>query len=325
MNIKLISIFILIILCISSCKKEKTHEPIDLSNNHFNTIDLPKENTFSKKYIVLASKLIIREKPSRTSKAIGLIRKGRRVDLIEKTSKSDSIKGRNGYWFKIITMNSISGYVFSAYLKKLEPVRSYNEKNSFHRDVDCKHIMNSYNCAKIIESKLLKKYKNKVTRNDDKLIINIKNSNNLVYKNINTDSVNVKLYSFINYYEKINYFLIAVHYYEGGRLYFINGNNGNNISIHNIPVFSKNHDKFVVTNIDIEIGYSPNIIQIFQLMQNGNYKKQFEHKSKWGVMNPEWLNDNHIIVDTVKRAEDEPGYIITRADLEYNKIWHLIE
>ena len=63
--------------------------------------------------------LIVREAPDAKSNKLGNARYGSKVNVLEKTDKQGSSRGKSGSWIKIQWKNSY-GYAFDVYLTKLE-------------------------------------------------------------------------------------------------------------------------------------------------------------------------------------------------------------
>ena len=100
MKIKLC--FIAILLFILSCKKS------DTSDN--------KKHEQNKILIVNASNLSLRESPDRKSKVLLSLFKGRIVEVVEETDKTETIDGITSRWINVATRDGTTGYVFGGYL-----------------------------------------------------------------------------------------------------------------------------------------------------------------------------------------------------------------
>ncbi|GMT49562.1 MAG: hypothetical protein IEMM0008_1101 [bacterium] len=85
----------------------------------------------SERYHITASALILRDKPTRSSKIITRILRYESVSLIEKTSILETIAGKKAYWFKVQTIDEIQGYVFAAFLERI-----YDDLMSESHDLD---------------------------------------------------------------------------------------------------------------------------------------------------------------------------------------------
>jgi hypothetical protein len=86
---------------------------------------------FTNTYIVVASKLYLRESPSKESKPLSKLDNGSIVTLLENTQIDDKIEDFLAPWYKVKTQDGLVGYAFSAFLN-IKPKNRYCEKLIMH-------------------------------------------------------------------------------------------------------------------------------------------------------------------------------------------------
>ncbi len=83
-----------------------------------NTITSTKSSNYGWYKATAKPNLVVHSTPDLLGPNLGTVPYGGKVKIIEKTSKTDSISGRNGRWVKI-QWQGAQGYVFDAYLQAL--------------------------------------------------------------------------------------------------------------------------------------------------------------------------------------------------------------
>jgi hypothetical protein len=187
----------------------------------------------------------------------------------------------------------------------------------------CKNVTNSYECAQKIEKYQLRHYGDLVKRDNNKLILKIDNGNDIVLENITGEFDGDMLYSFQEFFENINTYLIHIQYYEGIEFYIINKSSGEMTKVPGLIKISPDNTRLISFSIDLEAGYSPNGFVIY-LIDNNSYLKDFEYYTNdWGPSNVEWITDKKI--DIEKTEWKGSGLSVTgNVICEFDSNWKLI-
>lgn len=160
---------------------------------------------------------------------------------------------------------------------------------------DCPHG-NLFRCAENFEAKLSKAHPEIFSRSDSKLVVTLRNGSKKTYTDTadNEDQVTGKWYNFVQYYPEIGYALIAIHYYEGGAYYFVNLSSGNEFKVAAFPVLSPDGKRIGVANTDLEANFTPNILAVYALNQNGLVTEFIEKPKDWGAESIRWITNEEL-------------------------------
>lgn len=134
-------------------------------------------------------------------------------------------------------------------------------------------------------------------------------------------------YRFKAYLTDIGYFLIGVDGYEGHGFLLVNDRTGNKTDLEAMPVFSPDRKQFVTMSMDLDAGYHPNSIQIWQLDPSGpklGYKVYFDNA--WGPSDPVWIDNRTIEFKKNILVEHGSEYKSSRALLiKKDSTWEIKE
>lgn len=112
-------------------------------------------------------------------------------------------------------------------------------------------------------------------------------------------------YEFISYLPQGFYF-VRLHFYEGGTYFLYRRTDGHKIRVEAKPVFSSSGKAIAFANVDLEAGYSPNKIGIFELnAKTNNWSESFSkgdhHKGKnYPVRKLKWLSNTKLSFTKIK-------------------------
>lgn len=283
-------------------------------------------------YIAIKGNLNVRLEPSKTAKIISKIKENHLFFVIIKTEVKENINNIENYWYKIKTLENIEGYVFGEYIKNVDlsdkiPNLEPNMFEIFKLEGD--------NYIEKRENLLLGKYpKNK--RVNNVLYLNLSNDKLKEIKNNDNpeNEVEYTVYYLLNYYENINYYLLYVGYYEWLGFILVNGNNGKEYKLKDVPVFnadytkcicSFNYDERYLTGINVEILK----IDVENIIAEANF--EIENDLVYCLTNPRWIKLNliqldriNIIYDNGSSLNGKPLYFISQSEIEYvNNKWIL--
>lgn len=269
---------------------------------------------------VTAFKLIIRAEPDQKSAVKGTILKHHRIDVLETVDRKETINGISSSWYKVKTPSGLEGFAFGGYIEK--PDRDIDLPKYKSELLKCPdNIHNSYECVAYIEKRILPGLKDKVKRNGGTLSIACSNGKVVEFTDVNTDTDEYTGYLLMHYYQTRDLYLVFIQYYEGGEFCIVNGANGEQEQIWDVPVFSPNNTRFICTSEDLEAGYTYTGIQVFRI-ENSKFVKEYEVKLNWGPSLPVWENNNKInlvrneFIQLHKRTNPDKRYLRFRAELE---------
>ncbi len=247
-----------------------------------------------------ATALFIRSKPDKKSKIVGRVLDGQRIEVLERTSVKETIAGKTASWYKISQGKKIRGYSFGGFIEKPEVFDNIPYKKSDIKIPDS--IKGYYERMIYVEKKRIIQYKANVKRVGKKLILYC-GKKKVVFTDSGMGDKDVQVYSFTGYYKDAKLFLVSAGFYEGHALYIINEKTGEKTTVWGVPVFSPDLKKFVCVSMDMEAGYSPNGIQIWEKRGN-SFVKKYEKSLEWGPADPEWKNNKNIKLIKYERTKN---------------------
>jgi len=109
-------------LKINPKNKKAVYAYFDLKKRMFN--DYKKNSLYKVK--TKSSTLTVREYPEARATKRGSLKKGDIINLVKKSSEKVTIEGKSGYWV-LIKKGSMTGYVFSAYLSRVNSKKEKTE------------------------------------------------------------------------------------------------------------------------------------------------------------------------------------------------------
>jgi hypothetical protein len=147
---------------------------------------------------------------------------------------------------------------------------------------------------KVFESNQIKRFSDKVFRNDRELQLKIASGSPVILRNTTVKSEKRRAYWFLTYYQQTQYYLVHVRGWEGFGYLMISTSAGNIIPFIDIPIISKDLKRCVVTSLDLEAGYRPNRITIFRFVDEGVKKEWSKNYTTSGPSHAAWLD--HTII-----------------------------
>jgi hypothetical protein len=154
-------------------------------------------------------------------------------------------------------------------------------------------ISNSHERAIKIQNYLKTKYSDNLTLTDSTLILKLSNGNSISFPF--WDDHNQEGFTFEHYYKEINYYLLRVQWVEGNCWLIVNRENGFKKYINGLPYISRQKDKFLSINVDLEAAYSFNGLELYTVTRD-SVVKVFTKETSWGPLSIKWINENQFLV-----------------------------
>ncbi len=273
-------------------------------------------------YIAVQGNLNVREIPGTSGKIVTQVKENHLLILTGQPQNKETVNNLENYWYKIRTLDGIEGYVFGAYIK---PVEIVNKMPALYPDINIEFsLIGGQDRIEEREKFLFKKY-NKNYRKESSLFMVLKNGEykELKDKNDPNKEVECEFYKLLHYYENINYYLIYVSCYEWSEIILVNGNNGKEYYLADIPVFSKNYNRFVCSTVSDERRAGNICLEIYSINANGiellhKYLQTANDNMLFFLSNPKWINDNLVSFERVNiKNWEEDQYFTTKAHAEY--------
>lgn len=149
--------------------------------------------------------------------------------------------------------------------------------------------------AAVIQSYLLNKSDQYFYVTDSTLVLKIENGASKTFLNNDEDNGDYKHYYFVNYFDKIDYYLISVHLYEGDYWILVNRKNGFSKIMCGLPYISNNNKTIISINSDLEAGYTFNGLELFSILKD-SLNTEFSKETTWGPTDLKWVNENQFLI-----------------------------
>ena len=151
-------------------------------------------------------------------------------------------------------------------------------------------------CASLLESEILQKYKGIFQRNKHTLTVTCKNGKNETYVTTLGESSDTYLtYRAIKYYEKVNFALMLVGYYDSISYAMLNISNCASVDTKGYAILSPEEKRFLVYGKDIEAESSPNVLKIYLIKSGGLFLEFDAAPFEWGPSDVRWMSEKEVV------------------------------
>jgi hypothetical protein len=150
-----------------------------------------------------------------------------------------------------------------------------------------------------------------VKRDSLKLTFHLRNGADSVLINDTTEDWSGYIYySYIESCNNIDYWLLGIDYYEGSQFLLLDREKGDKIWIWGKPVFSPDNKHFITYSCDLEAGYDPNGLELFEIDNKKAIHKWSKLIGDWGPSEIRWKNDSIIYIEQMRidYEKDAPLY-----------------
>lgn len=181
-------------------------------------------------------------------------------------------------------------------------------------------IRNYHECSLYLESLVIQSHPNRFARNGSSLQVRLRNAKVVRFDDTPSDkdgqnSDDVIAYAVVKYFSDIHYALIAVAFWEGGTYYLLNMTTGTKIEIGGDAALSPDKRRIAVWLMDIDAGYSPNILAIYRISSRGPISEFLERPNDWGPADVSWRSSQ--AVEFTKNYWSETGIQTKKQTLRF--------
>lgn len=267
-------------------------------------------------WVNATSGLNLRNLPNQQGEKIALLPYRTFVNILETEKRMVTIEGIRGNWVKIKTEDGLIGWVFNGFLSKTLPREIGYWGIPNHLTIHCKGIGNSNNCYDTIELKIFEKikYTNSVKRNKNILTLSFENGQQINLKN-NSEEIT---YILIDYIESINYFVLALQYFEGSDFRIISKQTGAYINLAKYPAISQDGNTIVDASYCSSPGYCSTSFVIYKIEKNGIIDAVLKKDEQMGQYDDVlWFDNSSFFVNKYIDEENSKTILFTK----FEKNW----
>ena len=152
---------------------------------------------------------------------------------------------------------------------------------------------------------------------DSTLVLKLANGNTMSFDRDIEDWNNDGLseYIFAHYFDKIDYYLLIIQYYEGSSWMLVNRKNGFKKDILGLPYISEDNKKIIAINSDLVAGYNFNGIALYTILTD-SLRMEFRKETEWGPLDVKWINENEFLLKREHFPEGEGNIDFKRVRIE---------
>lgn len=192
-------------------------------------------------------------------------------------------------------------------------------KDTFQHNIQNPDTLNSDNLFNRIETEqLFSPVDHKTTDSSFSLYFE---NDTLVFisnRDLEQDSVS---FDFHGFNSQSNLYILERHYWEGHEFLLIDKSNQIQFSIWNMPIFSPNHRKLVCKSDLPGYAWTPNGYQLWELDSSNEWTKTKEiNQDVWTPIEIRWIDNENLLIKTVKVQEYLNDPTLKNAPYEYQKI-----
>ena len=225
----------------------------------------------------------LREEPKTTGKKIAVIPYMTEVKFLQYSEEETTIDKVTARWNRI-SWDGKEGYVFGA-----------------------------LTCSTPEEMKTIKAADGKVKRDMHRLLLTCDDGSVVTVEDQPVDGENFLKNTFAGYLHNRAFYLVEQIGWEWGNPLLISTRDGRQLEIDAEPVFSPDGKRFVTVNIDLEAGYSPNRIKVYDIVDGTGVQAFINESEDWGPVSAEWLSNDKIKIRRRDQANVESECTLERS------------
>lgn len=206
----------------------------------------------------------LREEPKTTGKKIAVVPYLTEVRFLQYSEEETMIDKVTARWNKI-SWNGNEGYVFGA-----------------------------LTCSTPEEIKTIKTADGRARRDMHRLLLTCDDGTVVTIEDKPVDGENFLKNTFAGYLHNKAFFIVEQIGYEWGNPLLISTRDGRQLEIDAEPIFSPDGKRFVTVSMDLDAGFDPNRIKVFDIIDGMGVQTFVSEPEDWGPLSAEWLSNEKI-------------------------------
>lgn len=169
----------------------------------------------------------------------------------------------------------------------------------------CEDLTNSFECARAIEARQLPD--SDAERSGDTLTLALEGGDSVQLVDVRGDASDVVHYSYQMRWAELGLVLVQVQYWEGSEYLLVDRATGERTRLPHWPLLGPEGRRFAVLSFDLEAGYGPNTLQIWDLGSGTPALEWSVEPEDWGPAEGRWENPTTLWVLRRGYCEAGPG------------------
>lgn len=157
----------------------------------------------------------------------------------------------------------------------------------------CDTINNSFRCARAIEERALPGSR-VAERHGDTLVLELADGDTARLVDRPGEGGDVVHFSYQDHWPDRGYVVIQQQYYEGSEYLLVDDQTGARTTVPERPLPAPGGDRFAVLSFDLEAGYGPNTLQIWQFTAEGPRMEWETNPDTWGPTEGRWAGPHRL-------------------------------
>ena len=185
----------------------------------------------------------------------------------------------------------------------------------------CKGLSNTFDCARAMEALIVARATTpKLRRQEGALEFTL--ADGRLTRFIDDTGEDPVLYSYVGFVKSPALHVIEMQFFEGNSFVLVNDATGMKTYVHGLPIPSPCGKRVLATSIDLEAGYGPTAIGIWEKQAHGLEMEYYHSLGSvdWGPASARWHGESRIVF----RRQGLGGVDVGSGQLEFrNGIWML--
>jgi hypothetical protein len=182
----------------------------------------------------------------------------------------------------------------------------------------CRNIENSYECAEAVEKTQLPRYPQQVSRQGEILRLTLKSGKVETLKDVSmnaqqtTQVHKIVHYLFREYLRDLGYFLVQVHYWEGGDYLMVNDQNGQRYRLPDLFLLSPDRQR--LATLLMSEAFMPTSIQIWRITPEKMTREWSLEPEDWGPKEGAWQDNDTLTFTKSSYDPSQRQKMVVRRD-----------
>ena len=160
-------------------------------------------------------------------------------------------------------------------------------------------------CMEAMELFAISKFKDKVIRNNNELILQLSSGKSVKLINVPAEDDSYEVYQFLDMHEN-GYYIVAGYYMESYNYLMINPANGKITYSIGVPSRSPDNKKYIAVNYDMIAAFTFNGMEFFSIEKDNVISEAKIDFITWGPEEFKWKDDSTVYIKQLSQMGEDP-------------------